>query len=89
MLVLDTDHTIEYQKGTSQESKLLTSRLRVATEPYATSIVTVEESIRGWLADIKRNKAPHAQVAAYARFRQVFIYFATWEVLLWNEAAAD
>ena len=43
MLVLDTDHLTEYQRGTSPEAHRLKYRLDRATEPYATSIITVEE----------------------------------------------
>ena len=43
MLVLDTDHIVEYQKGTSAEAVRLKERLDGATEPYATTILTVEE----------------------------------------------
>jgi hypothetical protein len=42
MLVLDTDHLTEYQRGTSPEAHRLKCRLDRATEPYATSIITVE-----------------------------------------------
>ena len=39
MLVLDTDHLTEYQKGTSVEAKRLKQRLDVALEPYVTTIL--------------------------------------------------
>lgn len=50
MLVLDTDHLTEFQKGTSVEAQRLQSRLAAATEPYATTKITVEAIIRGWMA---------------------------------------
>lgn len=43
MLILDTDHLTEYQRGTSPEAHRLKYRLDRATEPYATTIITVEE----------------------------------------------
>jgi predicted nucleic acid-binding protein len=54
MLVLDTDHVTEYQKGTSSAAQRLKQRLESATEPYATTIITVEENMRGWMAAIRR-----------------------------------
>jgi len=42
MLILDTDHLTEYQRGTSAEAQRLKARLDHATEPYATTIITVE-----------------------------------------------
>jgi hypothetical protein len=41
MLVLDTDHVVEYQKGTSPESHRLKGRLDASVEPVATTIITV------------------------------------------------
>ncbi len=89
MLVLDTDHLTEYQRGTSAEACRLKERLDRATEPYATTIVTVEEIMRGWMAAIHRIQDPHRQINAYAKLQQLFRFFATWNVLEWNETAAD
>jgi tRNA(fMet)-specific endonuclease VapC len=89
MLVLDTDHLAEYQKGTSAEARRLKERLDQATEPYATTIITVEEVMRGWMAAIHRLHDPRAQVNAYSRLQQLFRYFATWDILEWNDSAAD
>ena len=58
MLVLDTDHLVEYQKGTSAEALSLKERLDRASEPYATTIVTVEEIMRGWMAAVRRIADP-------------------------------
>lgn len=89
MLVPDADHLVEYQKGTSAESRRLKERLDRADEPCATTIITVEEVMRGWMAAVRRVHDPHRQIGAYARLRQLFRFFATWDVLDWNEAAAD
>ncbi|MGA2031391.1 MAG: type II toxin-antitoxin system VapC family toxin [Thermoguttaceae bacterium] len=89
MLVLDTDHLVEYQRGTSAESRRLKERLDRAAEPYATTIITVEETMRGWMAAVRRMHEPRSQIGAYAKLRQLFRFFATWQVLDWNEAAAD
>ncbi|MGO9465659.1 MAG: hypothetical protein ACLQVF_16075 [Isosphaeraceae bacterium] len=54
MWVLDTDHLTEYQKGTSAEAQRLKQRLDLATEPYVTTILTVAEIMRGWMAAVHR-----------------------------------
>jgi tRNA(fMet)-specific endonuclease VapC len=87
MLLLDTDHLVEYPKGTSAESRRLKDRLERAAEPYGTTIITVEEIMRGWMAAVRRIHDPRGQAGAYAKFRQLFRFFATWQVLDWNEAA--
>jgi tRNA(fMet)-specific endonuclease VapC len=89
MLVLDTDHLTEYQRGTSAEARRLKGRLDRATEPYATTIVTVEEIMRGWMAAIHRIQEPRRQINAYAQLGRLFRFFATWNVLEWNDAAVD
>jgi tRNA(fMet)-specific endonuclease VapC len=88
MLILDTDHLSEYQKGVSSGAKRLKARLDAANEPYGTTVVTVEEMMRGWMAAIRREPDPAAQVQAYGRLRQLFRFFATWDVLDWTPLTA-
>jgi tRNA(fMet)-specific endonuclease VapC len=89
MLVLDTDHLTEYQKGTSPEAYRLKQRLDDSAESYATTIITVEEIMRGWMAAIRRLHDPRRQISAYGKLRQLFRFFATWNVLEWDDDAAD
>ena len=89
MLVLDTDHLSEYQKGTSPEASRLKQRLDEAGEPFAVTIVSVEEVMRGWMASIRRTSDPRAQIRPYGRLRQLFRFFATWSVLDWDDQAVD
>lgn len=87
MLVLDSDHLSEYQRGTSAEGQRLKERLDLASELYATTIITVEETMRGWMAAVRRIQDPRRQIRAYSSLRQLFRFFATWGVLEWNDAA--
>ena len=89
MLVLDTDHLTEYQKGTSPEAKRLKQRLDAALEPYGTTILAVEETMRGWMAAVRSDSDPRRQIRAYAKLQQLFRFFATWTVLEWDDAATD
>ncbi|MDH3717516.1 MAG: type II toxin-antitoxin system VapC family toxin [Planctomycetota bacterium] len=89
MLVLDTDHLTEFQKGTSPEAHALKKRLVDSADSYATTIITVEEIMRGWMAAIRRIHHPRRQINPYARLRQLFRFFATWNVLEWDDRAAD
>lgn len=89
MLVLDTDHLVEFQKGTSAESRQLKDRLAQESQPIATTIITVEEIMRGWMAAVRRNHEPHRQINAYKKLRQLFGFFAVWIVLEWDEPAAN
>ena len=89
MLLLDTDHVVEFQKGTSPAAHRLESRLNDAQEPVATLIISVEEITRGWMAEIRRKNQPHDSIVPYAKFQEVFEFFAEWNVIEWNEAAVE
>ncbi len=47
MLILDTDHLTEFQRGSSSEAIRLNDRLKNSGEPFCTTIVSVEEMMRG------------------------------------------
>lgn len=72
MLVLDTDHLTEFQKGSSPEARGLKQRLADSADVYATTIVSVEEIMRGWMAAIRRIHDPRRQINAYAKLQPVF-----------------
>jgi tRNA(fMet)-specific endonuclease VapC len=44
--------------------------------------------MRGWLAAIRRTKDPFRQINAYAKLRQLFRFFATWDVIDWTTGCA-
>ena len=88
MLVLDTDHLVEFDRG-SDAGEVLRQRLESADEEITTTIISAEEQFRGWLAQIHRIRDPHQQVVAYERLQRRIEFFAAWEVLPWTEKAAD
>ena len=88
MFVLDTDHLVEYQKGTSLEARRLKSRLDIAVEPIATTIISVEEILRGWMAAVRRSNDPQGWIVPYKKLQQLFRFFATWNMLEWNDESA-
>jgi tRNA(fMet)-specific endonuclease VapC len=52
------------------------------------TIVTVEEQMRGWLAEIRRHKDPQRQISPYAKFQRQVEAFADWMVLAWDGDSA-
>jgi tRNA(fMet)-specific endonuclease VapC len=87
VLVLDTDHLVEFDRG-SEAGETLRQRLETAEEGIATTIISAEEQFRGWLAQIHRIRDPHQQVHAYERLQRRIEFFAAWNVLPWTETAA-
>jgi tRNA(fMet)-specific endonuclease VapC len=88
MLVLDTDHLVALDRG-SAAGAVLQQKLEDAADEVATTIISVEEQFRGWLAQIHRQRDPHEQIATYQRLQRRIEFFAAWHVLPWNTAAAD
>jgi len=88
MLVLDTDHLVELDRGSSQGAALQ-QKLEDAGDAVATTIISAEEQFRGWLAQLHRQRDPHEQIATYQRLQRRIAFFAAWHVLPWDTNAAD
>jgi tRNA(fMet)-specific endonuclease VapC len=88
MLVLDTDHLVELDRGSSQGAALQ-RKLDDAGDAVVTTIISAEEQFRGWLAQIHRQRDPHEQIATYQRLQRRITFFAAWYVLPWDTDAAD
>ncbi len=68
---------------------MLLERIGVSRQEVATTIITVEEQLRGWLAEIHRLTDPRRQILAYEPLQRRIEFFAAWAVLPWNPHAAD
>ena len=88
MLVLDTNHASELIFRTTAGLRLL-QRLDQSGGEVAVTAVTVEESLRGWLAEIRRHAEPRRQIPAYQRLVGQVEVFASWLVLPWDDDAAN
>lgn len=72
MILLDTDHGNVLTYPDSLQFVTLTARLHAsADQDIATTVITVEEQMRGWLALIHRSDDVHRQVPAYQISRVV------------------
>jgi tRNA(fMet)-specific endonuclease VapC len=54
-----------------------------------TTIVNVEEQMRGWLAMVRRSKKVQKEIGAYRQLHELFACFAEIPVLDFDEAAAE
>lgn len=90
MIILDTDHLSAIQSRSAASAFALQSRLEaLSPDEIATTAITVEEQMRGWIALIRRHLDVHRQVPAYARLVQLFTFYAQWHVLPFDNAAAE
>jgi len=90
MTLLDTDHlsVLHYPESAAYAS--LRTRLEAAgQESFATTVVSVEEQLRGWLAYLGRFREVHKQVPAYERLVKLFLFLSPWEIIIFDTRAAD
>lgn len=88
MILLDTDHISEFERGASSVAKRLRDRLRQSTEQKAVSIVSVEELMRGWLTRIHQERNPVRQIVTYERLQSLVNSLSKWIILSWDMNAA-
>jgi tRNA(fMet)-specific endonuclease VapC len=88
MVVLDTDHASELGFRSAAGVRLLL-RLETSGVDAVVTAITVEEQMRGWLAEIRRRVNPADQVAAYDRLVRQVELLASWVILPWDMAAVE
>jgi tRNA(fMet)-specific endonuclease VapC len=88
MLVLDTDHLTEIERG-SAAGGALRRRLDRPEIDAVTTIVSAEEQLRGWLAQIHVKRSVHDQIDAYSRLQGRLEFYSEWTLLPWTTGAAD
>lgn len=83
--VLDTDHLSLYGRNHPQ----IIARLRVNSEPLATTAISVEEQVRGRLAQVAEAKVKDGGVLAnaYQRLVETIMLLSEFQVIQYNESA--
>jgi tRNA(fMet)-specific endonuclease VapC len=90
MIVLDTDHLTSLRYMDDPRCATLTARLQSASDQrVATTVVTLEEQMRGWLAAIKRCRDVQKQGPAYERLASLVRFFQNWEILPFDSRAVE
>jgi tRNA(fMet)-specific endonuclease VapC len=89
VILLDTDHVNVLKYPDHPRFASLTTQLNTsADQDIATTVITVEEQMRGWLAWINRSDDVRRQVPAYQELLRLFDFFARWQVVPFDEQAA-
>jgi tRNA(fMet)-specific endonuclease VapC len=89
MIVLDSDHLTVYSYRDHPRAEALKNRLLAAGEPVALTVVSVEEQMRGWLAEIKKHSEVFQQISAYDRLNRMVQFFQEWTIIRLDEAASE
>ena len=89
MILIDTDHlSVLIDRRHALRAGLI-ARLEAAGDTPAVAVVTVEEQLRGWLAEIHRVRNAHKQIVPYMRLVKLLDFLREWRVVGWNEPAAE
>jgi tRNA(fMet)-specific endonuclease VapC len=90
VILLDTDHVSILKYRDSERYNRLAARLAtVVDETIGVTIISVEEQMRGWLASIAKERQPRRQVGPYKELARLFDYFSEFEIVLFNDLAAE
>lgn len=87
LVVLDTNHLREYLIGSQSGHRLVTHLANPCVDIF-TSIVSVEESVQGWLALLRRQTPGTDQINTYARFQSDVEAISGLAILPFDEEAA-
>jgi tRNA(fMet)-specific endonuclease VapC len=88
VVALDTDHLSALDRGSSHPAALtLQRRLENCEHEIATTVVSVEEQLRGRLVEIQRRANGGDQIEVYRLFYPQVEMYARWTVLPWDSDA--
>ena len=69
MYLLDTDSMTLLERAGAEGARLKARLAAIPQDDLATTIVTFEEQMRGWLAVSAQARTPDAQIVAYRRLK--------------------
>ncbi len=90
MILLDTDHFTALKYWANSRRDALLARMGSSEDRnFALTPMTLEEQTRGWLAQIRAARDVHQEVPFYSRLVGLFQFVAPWQIVEFDEAAAD
>jgi len=90
VILLDTDHLNILQIGKGAIFETLAARMSASVDRhFATTIVTYEEHMRGWLAELRRARNVELEVRPYDQLIRLVRFFQAWEIARFDENAAS
>ena len=88
LVVLDTNHFTEFVDASKAGRRLL-ERIEERNAEVFTCIVAAEETLQGWLALLRRQRAGRDQLAAYGKFKLGLETLLKLAILPFDSEAAD
>ena len=90
MILLDTDHVsvLRMKPGNDRRSRLV-ARLALVDDQIGIPVIATEETMRGWLSTLAKERQARRQVFAYRELGDMFGFFAAFEIVPFDDAAVD
>ncbi|AFY47072.1 putative nucleic acid-binding protein, contains PIN domain [Nostoc sp. PCC 7524] len=89
MYLLDTDHISVLERGGASAQPLLAKIARINPNEVATTIITYEEQMRGWLTYIAKADSIERQIAAYRKLENQLVNYRAIVVVSFDERAGQ
>ena len=88
-MLFRSDHltVLKYARD-SRFMKLAQRMADSVDQDFATTAITLEEQLRGWLAEINRFSDPEKQIPAYSELTGLIEFFSYWTIFPFDVAAA-
>ena len=85
--VLDTDHFSLIDRGLAEGRNILSRLSRLPEPRITTTVITVEEQMRGWMARVAAARNLEAQMRAYQDLKRFILSYVNVDVLDFDQKA--
>jgi tRNA(fMet)-specific endonuclease VapC len=89
MYILDTDHISIFDRGGQSAQSLLAKLALVNPSQVATTIITYEEQMRGWLSYTAKSSPIEQQISAYRKLERHIANYRKITVISFDESAGN
>lgn len=90
MVFLDTDHMSLLQRGGAEGLRIRVRLHALPLDDVATTIVSYEEQMRGWLGRLARTTTQERQIFDYSELKKLLQSYCSFAIIDYNaEAAAE
>jgi tRNA(fMet)-specific endonuclease VapC len=87
-MLLDTDHVTVLKMPPGDRRTRLVERMTRHADAVFVPVIVVEETMRGWMAALAKERDALRQVFAYRELGSLFSFFVGFEIVPFDEAAA-
>ena len=87
LYLMDSDYVSLIDRAGPEGARIIARAATLPPDSIAVSIVSYEEQMRGWMAEIARMASVDRQMAAYARLNRTRDYYCSTPVVPFDEGA--